>query len=123
MIVNYNEEGWEIITQRAHGILVAQLATQWRKKNRPSRWTETLLAIAEHDEAERELDGENLLTQQGNPLHFHIKHFELAHRQKLTDLLLTKRQYITLLTSMHMDFLYRKDVGKITATAEFLKRQ
>jgi Protein of unknown function (DUF3891) len=123
VIVNYTQQGWEIITQRAHGILAAQLAAHWNKKDRPQRWTETLLAIAEHDDAECELDGENLLTPQGGPLNFDMKVFELAHCQKLLDLLLTKSRYITLLTSMHMDFLYRKDLHKVAGAAHFLQQQ
>ncbi len=42
MIVIYKEEGWEVITQRAHGILAAQIGFQWRLKDRPERWMETL---------------------------------------------------------------------------------
>ena len=123
MIVNYSEKGWEIVTQRAHGILAAQLAMHWRKKDRPERWTETLLAIAEHDDAECELDGENLLTPGGGPLNFDMKQFDLAHCNKLLNLLLTKSRYITLLTSMHMDFLYKGDKGKVPDCSGFLKEQ
>jgi hypothetical protein len=35
MIVNYKETGWEVITQRSHGILAAQIALQWQQKQRP----------------------------------------------------------------------------------------
>lgn len=90
MIVNYKETGWEIITQRAHGLLAAQLAFQWRKEDRPVRWVETILAIAEHDDAENELDGENLLTEAGGPLNFSMKTFEVDHCQKLSSLTITK---------------------------------
>jgi hypothetical protein len=55
MIVNYTEAGWEVITQRAHGLLAAQIAGQWKHIVRTGRWTETLLAIAEHDDAQVEL--------------------------------------------------------------------
>lgn len=106
MIVTYKEEGWQIITQRSHGLLAAQLAAHWRRKDRPARWTETLLAIAEHDDAENELDGENLLTPTGGPLNFDMKGFDLPHVQKLSSLTVTKSRYIALLTSMHMLFLY-----------------
>ncbi len=123
MIVNYTDQGWEVVTQRAHGILAAQFAMQWKKKDRPARWTETLLAIAEHDDAECELDGENLLTAQGGPLNFDMKGFEPAHCQQLLDLLLTKSRYITLLTSMHLDFLYQGDVHKVAGAASFLTQQ
>ena len=70
MIVNYTEQGWEIITQRAHGLLAAQVAMDWRKKDRPERWTETVIAIAEHDDASIELEADDLLTPQGGPVNF-----------------------------------------------------
>ena len=44
MIVNYTDRGWEIISQRAHGLLAAQAAMAWRVKDRPERWTETVLS-------------------------------------------------------------------------------
>jgi hypothetical protein len=123
MIVNYNEGGWEIITQRAHGILAAQLALHWKAAQRPARWLETLLAIAEHDDAEVELDGENLLTEKGGPLNFDMKVFDLAHCEKLSRLTLTKSRYIALLTSMHTEFLYRKDEKKNSEAKTFLAEQ
>lgn len=123
MIVTYKEDGWQVVTQRSHGILAAQLCAQWREKDRPARWTETLLAIAEHDDAEVELDGENLLTPSGGPLNFDMKVFDLAHCEKLSMLTQTKNRYISLLTSMHMEFLYRTDANKDTTCKNFLKRQ
>ena len=50
MIVNYSSEGWEIITQRAHGLLAAQIATNWKFDFPAHRRTDTILAIAEHDD-------------------------------------------------------------------------
>ena len=123
MIVVYKEEGWQVITQRAHGILAAQLAMQWRTKDRPERWTETVLAIAEHDDAEVELDGENLLTATGGPLNFDMKTFEREHCQKLSMLSQTKNRFIALLTSMHMEFLYGKEEKSNAEASAFLKEQ
>ena len=123
MIVNYTPNGWDVITQKAHGILAAQIALQWKKKNRPARWMETLLAIAEHDDAETELDGEELLTVSGGPLNFSMKHFELEHCEKLAMLTITKSRYIALLTSLHMDFLYRKEEPQDKAAHAFLEEQ
>jgi hypothetical protein len=34
MIVNYTEAGWEIVTQRAYGLLAAQIAQQWKHGSR-----------------------------------------------------------------------------------------
>jgi hypothetical protein len=123
MIVNYKDNGWEVITQRSHGILAAQIAMQWKVKERPQRWTETVMAIAEHDDAEVELDGENLLTETGGPLNFAMKKFDLAHCRELSTLTISKSRYIALLTSLHMDFLYRKEVAENEAAKVFLKEQ
>jgi hypothetical protein len=123
MIVNYLEIGWEVITQRAHGLLASQLALQWNVKERPSRWMETLLAIAEHDDAEVELSGENLLTPAGGPLNFSMKTFELQHCQQLSLLTQTKSRYIALLVSMHMVFLYQKEEASNKQVSVFLEEQ
>ncbi|HMH22166.1 MAG TPA: DUF3891 family protein [Puia sp.] len=123
MIVNYNRSGWEIITQRAHGLLAAQLAGQWKVSERPGRWVETLIAIAGHDDAEVELDGENLLTPRGGPLNFSMKAFDEPHCQRVSRFTIAKSRYIALLTSMHMDFLYHKEEKENPAAAAFLKAQ
>lgn len=107
MIANYTEEGWDLITQRSHGILAAQIAQHWQVAQRPERWTETLLAIAEHDDAMVELEERLLLTEAGGPLNFSMKKFELERCRRLSDYSISKSRYIALLTSMHMDFLYR----------------
>jgi hypothetical protein len=123
MIVNYTDSGWQVVTQRAHGMLAAKLAAQWKAKERTSRWVETLLAIAEHDDAEVELDGENLVTSTGGPLNFDMKVFDKQHCEKLFMLTQTKSRYIALLTSLHMEFLYRKDAAKNIQAKAFLKQQ
>lgn len=123
MIVNYKEGGWEIITQRAHGLLAAQFGFRWKLEDRPERWIETLLAIAEHDDAEVELEGENLLTNQGGPLNFTMKNFELEHCERLSRFSITKSRYIALLTSMHMEFLYKKEEKTNEQVRKFLQGQ
>lgn len=123
MIVSYREEGWYVVTQRAHGILAAQLGAQWGVKDRPARWVETLLAIAEHDDAEVELDGESLLTPTGGPLNFDMKAFDLQHCEKLSMLTQVKNRYIALLTSLHMEFLYRREAASDQKCGLFLDEQ
>jgi Protein of unknown function (DUF3891) len=122
MIVNYTEEGWKIITQRAHGLLAMQIGMFWNEKERPRRWAETLVAIAEHDDAEVELDGERLLTKTGGPLNFDMKAFDLGHCERLYDLVLTKSRFIALLTAYHMNFLYRNDESKDPQCKAFFKK-
>jgi len=123
MIVNYTKKGWQVVTQRAHGILAAQLAAEWKISKRPGRWMETLLAIAEHDDAEEELDGHNLLTRSGGPLNFNMKEFDQAYYEKLSLLTITKNRYIALLISLHIEFLCRKEAETNTKAKSFLKEQ
>ena len=123
MIVSYKEDGWHIVTQRSHGILAAQIAANWRVKDRPERWIETLLAIAEHDDAEVELEGENLVTPAGGPVNFDMNSFDLAHYEKLSRLTLTKSRYIALLISLHIEFLNRPAAANNIECKKFLKKQ
>ena len=123
MIVNYTEEGWEVITQRAHGLLAAQIAAQWRRNIRTGRWTETLLAVAEHDDAQIELERDNLLTQQGGPVDFKMKVFEQRHCTQTMDFALSKSRYIALLCSMHLEFVYKKDCVDNPEAAQFITEQ
>jgi len=123
MIVNYQQTGWEVITQRAHGIVAAQVGMHWKTKERPARWMETLLAIAEHDDAEVELAGENLLTETGGPLNFKMKRFDLDHCEQLSMLTITKSRYIALLTSMHIEFLHQKEEKENIELHKFLDQQ
>jgi len=123
MIVNYTKKGWQVVTQRAHGILAAQFAAEWKISERPERWTETLLAIAEHDDAEVELDGQNLLTRTGGPVNFNMKEFDQAYYEKLSLRTITKNRYIALLISLHIEFLCRKEAETNAKAKSFLKEQ
>jgi hypothetical protein len=123
LIVNYKENGWEVITQRAHGLLAAQLALQWQKADRPKRWAELLVAIADHDDAQVELQRGDLLTPQGGPLDFKMKHFELEHGLRTIESALSKSRYIALLCSMHLDFIAGKKTDQSASVQQFLKTQ
>lgn len=123
MIVNYTAGGWEVITQRAHGLLSALIAAQWAHSIRTERWIETLLAIAEHDDAQVELERDDLLTPQGGPIDFKMKVFEQRHCTQTMDFALSKSRYIALLCSMHLEFVYRKECAGNPKAARFLKAQ
>jgi hypothetical protein len=123
MIVNYTEQGWEIIMQRAHGVLAAQIAMHWRNAERPERWTETLIAIADHDDAQTELEADDLLTPQGGPVNFKMKKFEPEHCQRLHDFSISKSRHIALLTSIHMVFLHRTEADSNPLVKPFLAEQ
>jgi hypothetical protein len=123
MIVNYTSSGWEIITQRAHGLLAAQIAMQWRKNDRPERWTETLIAIAEHDDAQIEMEANDLLTPQGGPMNFAMKKFDEEHCCRLQDFAISKSRYTALLCSMHVSFLHKNEAKTNANARKYLDKQ
>jgi hypothetical protein len=121
MIVNYTANGWEVITQRAHGLLSAKIAQAWKYDIRTIRWTETLLAIAEHDDGQVELEQDDLLTEQGGPINFKMKEYDPAHCRRTLDFALSKSRYIALLCAMHLEFVYGKPAAEESQCALWRK--
>ncbi len=106
MVVNYTEEGWLIITQRSHGLLASQICAFWKKDNQPDRWIETLIATAEHDDANNELEKSDLLEENGGPKNFKMVPFQKDYCDGLMNNAMTKGRYIALLIARHIQFLY-----------------
>ncbi|MDO1445718.1 DUF3891 family protein [Rhodocytophaga aerolata] len=123
MIVNTDPKGWEVIHQRAHGLLAMKIASQWRKDQRPHRWIETLLATAEHDDGQEDWTGTNHINEAGAPLDFIHKRFNMVQLKRITELSQHKGQWIALLISMHMSFLYESMRGKEKELDSFLDEQ
>ncbi|SDZ80664.1 Protein of unknown function [Pedobacter hartonius] len=109
MIVNYTESGWQIITQRSHGLLAAKICAHWRKDRQPERWVETLIAAAEHDDVYNEWENEDLLNETGGPVNFKQTGFKLEYGKRLIDMAETKSAYIALLISRHIQFVHGED--------------
>ncbi|MGA7934486.1 MAG: DUF3891 family protein [Kovacikia sp.] len=123
MIVNLTENGWEIIYHRAHALLAAQLAGQWRKSDSPERLYETIAAISHHDDLEQEWEG-NELTEAGAPLDFTLN--SDSSLEKLKALITSARyrgRWVTYLTSKHIYFLNQAQQGKSPEWEAFLKQQ
>lgn len=111
-MISYTNRSWKVVTERAQGLLAAQFAAQWEIAERPDRWVETLLAIAGHDDAAVELDGENLLTPAGESLNFDMKQFAMVHCEKPYMLTQTKNRFIALITSIIWSFYIEKRLLK-----------
>ena len=109
MIVNYTESGWEIITQRAHGLLAAQICAHWKDKPLPERWVETLIATAEHDDVYNEFENDDLLNDKGGPVNFSATEFRKDYAETLIKMAETKSVYIALLVSRHIQFVHGED--------------
>jgi hypothetical protein len=123
MIVNSTQEGWEVIYHRAHALLAAQIAGQWRRKDAPVRLYETIAAISHHDDLEKEWE-ENQLTEAGAPLDFSLD--SSTHLDKMirhTQNALYRGRWVALLTSMHMSYLNEGRRGESADLDRFLDEQ
>jgi hypothetical protein len=123
MIVRQHERGWEITSQRAHGILATQLGFHWQAAQRPIRFAETLIALAEHDDCQQDRKGRRQLTPAGAPIHFELLEYDLDQAREICALSLNKGRWNALLTSMHMDFLYEEKRAEDEQLAAFLDKQ
>lgn len=125
MIVNATQNGWEIIYHRAHALLAAQLAGQWRRADAPARLYETLAAISHHDDLEKEWE-EYLLTEAGAPRDFTLIQDKDADIQKVADLAKNARyrgRWVALLISMHISRLNEPARGKSCEIDKVLDQQ
>jgi len=107
MIVNLQHGGWEVIYQRAHGLLAVKLATHWRLDERGPYWTELLAAITQHDNNQKEFRGANYLTAVGAPADFMIADGSpLEQAKAVVDDASYQGRYVALMTSMHTSRIY-----------------
>lgn len=123
MIVNYTESGWQIITQRSHGLLAAQICAHWKKDSQPQRWVDTLIATAEHDDVYNEFENDDLLNEQGGPVNFKQIEFNLEYAKRLIGMAETKSTYIALLISRHIQFVHGNDPKAKTFISGLKKRE
>jgi len=113
VIVNQRREGWEIIYHRAHALLAAQIAGQWHRPERVERVAETIAAIAQHDDLEREWQGDHL-SPAGAPLDFTLSDPDPGLVEPWRHLIEDARyrgRWVALLTSMHVSFLTAPEAG------------
>ncbi|MHA4896271.1 DUF3891 family protein [Pedobacter sp. PWIIR3] len=123
MIVNYTESGWQIISQRSHGLLAAQICAHWRNDRQPGRWVETLIAAAEHDDVYNEWENQDLLNEAGGPANFKQTDFKLDYGERLIGMAETKSAYIALLISRHIQFVHGQDPRAKTFISGLKKRE
>ncbi|MFA0961181.1 DUF3891 family protein [Roseivirga sp. BDSF3-8] len=124
MIVNMKEKGWEIIFQRAHGLLAAKLADKIREElwPPPQYRVDTLAAIAEHDDGQPGWEGKNHISDTGAPLNFTFHGVDLKQARKVVQNGIYKSKWIALLTSMHTSSLYAPFADR-EEVATFLNEQ
>lgn len=127
MIVNATPNGWKVIYHRAHALLAAQLAGQWKRQDAPVRLYETIAAISHHDDLEKEWE-EDSLTEAGAPKDFTLNTDNDPNNgfKKLADLAKNARyrgRWVALLISMHISRLNEPSRGKSPAFDDFLDEQ
>ena len=123
MIVNLVQNGWEVIYHRAHALLAAQIAGQWKRSNAPERLYETMAAISHHDDLEKEWEG-NELTEAGAPLDFTLSRSdEIEPLRKHLEEARYRGRWVTLLTSKHICFLSQDRWGTTPEWDAFLNEQ
>ncbi|RYY52194.1 MAG: DUF3891 family protein [Chitinophagaceae bacterium] len=109
MIAYYNDACWHFVTQRSHGLLAGQLCARWKLADQPSRWVDTLIATAEHDDVYNEFERNPLIDGNGAPKNFRDMVFEQDASRQLMDMALTKSRFIALLLSRHIAFTHGKE--------------
>lgn len=123
MIVNAIPEGWEIIYQQAHGLLAAQLAYHLKPEMQSRYWVETIIAIANHDNRQKTWRGKDGLTEAGAPADFTLLPTTLEQAKALMKAVRFQSRWVSLLTSMHMSYLYESQRGQQKSIDNFLDEQ
>lgn len=109
MIVNKLTNGYEIIFQRAHGLLAGKIANEIASEFRPDhrRWLETLASIIEHDDGQRKWSQKEFLDESGHPEDFTEQDIDLAQARAVVNTARYKSHWMALLTSLHTTSLYQ----------------
>lgn len=123
MIVNPTADGWQIIYQQAHALLAAQLAWHWPAFGPADRWAGLLAAIAQHDDEQQSWRGHCGLTPAGAPADFTLKAFSLEQATGVMQAARFQGQWRSLLTSLHLSFLYTPLRDQHPALPAFLDEQ
>lgn len=123
MIVKSIPVGWEVIYQRAHGLLAAELGFYWKIADRSPYFMKTLLAIAEHDDGVPESKSPENLTEAGAPKHFQLLGRSAQQYRSVMEISTAKSRWNALMTSLHMTFLYEDKKYEDQDIEEFIKEQ
>jgi len=125
MIVNATQNGWQVIYHRAHALLAAQIAGQWRREDSPPRLYETVAAISHHDDLEREWE-ENNLNKAGAPKDFTQdtdQETDYHSLRKHIEGSLYRGRWVALLVSIHLLRLNSAKRGTSPEVDAFLDEQ
>lgn len=124
MIVNTTNEGWEIFSHSAHGLLAGNIANHLAEKFKHENWIATLTAIIEHDDRQLNFEEKNYLTEIGTPLDFldehRTTHDILSRSQRLLDEAQKKSTWVAIFIMHHLQFIYSEDAKESKKVSKFL---
>ncbi|HSM55734.1 MAG TPA: DUF3891 family protein [Candidatus Sulfomarinibacteraceae bacterium] len=125
MITNQTDDEWEIIFQRAHALLAAKLVTYWRPEDRPLRWTETLNAVAQHDNGWQEWEAGERLTDAGAPRNFMQLPLPevVIQGERVVTRAWHQSMWVGLLVSRHISHLHERRRGALASLDDLLDEQ
>lgn len=125
MIVKHHKEGWEIISQYAHGLLSGKIASQVKEELMPNNWVDVLTGIVEHDDHLPDFDEQNYLTEKGTPKDFTMEggtdKEALLHAERVYSNAMQKSQLVALMVGRHLSFLYESLAKNYKPMRDFLK--
>ena len=127
MIVNKSIIGLHIILHESHGLLAGKIANEIKEVYRLIYWIETLIAISEHDDRQLDLNEKEYLSDLGVPMDFTEESYrvdEVVERMKrILRTSENKSQWIKLLISYHLEFIYGPLKNKSKRISAFFQKQ
>ncbi len=103
--------------------MAAEIGFAWQPEKKPLHFMQTLAAIAQHDDGQKDWSGRYALTPAGAPANFTQLPFCLEQAQQVMKEARFQGRWRSLLTSMHLSFLYEELRGKKKLWDEFLDEQ
>lgn len=126
MIVKHCEQGWEVVSHYAHGLLSGKIASQLKNEWMPEHWVDVLTGIVEHDDHLLDFEEKDYLTGNGTPRDFNMEGGSekdtLEHAERVFANAMQKSQMIALLTGRHLEFLYESLAASYAPMKKFLKK-
>ena len=123
MLVRHHVKGWKVISHYTHALFAGKVGNHLLDKLISSHWPETLTAIINHDDQMVDFNETNYLTEAGTPKDFTMESGNtkdaVIHAKRLYKEAIQKSQWICLLVSRHIEFLYQDNPDE--EMKEFLK--
>lgn len=109
MICRRRGQGWEIVFQRNHALLAAEMIFDWKPESRPQPWFQLLNACTQHDHGWNETVSDALVDKNGHPVDFLHMPMEvtLAMSRRNLDNASAQSRWCAILVARHAEYLYQ----------------